>query len=490
MKRLYNIIKVIFLSSPYYQVYLPVLHKLCIMAVILTAMSFTFCEDIMEKVKEYNEDIKPFEVISVEPAPGSSNIANTSPITATFNDEVDRSTVGISTFIVNDGTVTGSFSYDSSQRKITFTPDLELFHNTLYTVEITKELSNRDGISLHSEYSWSFRTEIYYFNVVSVYPPAGAIDVPINSDVEVQFDDNINQTTLSSSILVNGSSPGLTSVTYDPLLRIATYDLASDFAAGSNTVTITAGVKNIGGDSMAGDYTWSFTAASGAVPEIYVESPLGVEIISGGSFDAGSLTTAYTFEIINYGNSSLTINSFSLDNTEFSISATGTPYPIGVGGTSTFDVTFTPSSVGVKNSVLTISSNDSDESSYIINLTGYSPSTPAPEIQITDSGVIIVNNDYMAEFGTVPAGGTGTRTFVIHNIGSSALTISSVSFGWFNPELFTTNLTPQSVPVGGTVAFDVYFKPVAPVNAKATITINNNDADEGSFLIRLKGRGI
>jgi hypothetical protein len=41
--------------------------------------------------------------------------------------------------------------------------------------------------------------------VVSVYPASGATGVPVISDIVVQFDDNIDDTTLASSILVNGS---------------------------------------------------------------------------------------------------------------------------------------------------------------------------------------------------------------------------------------------------------------------------------------------
>jgi hypothetical protein len=498
MKKIYKITTGVVSCSTRKAGELSVVHKLSIFAVIIAALTFTFCEDIMEQVKEYNE---MFKVLSVEPANNASNVPYTTVITATFSNDVDMSTVSSSTFKVNNGAVTGNFSYDPVSRGVTFTPASEFLHSSVYSVNITQGIFSIEGKPLESAYSGSFTTEVYHFNVVSVSPSAGGVDVPVSSNIIVQFDDNIDDTTLAAAILLNGASPGLNlPVGYDALTKTATYDLSSDLSSSSAyTVTLTTDVKNITGDSMASDYSWSFTTAAVSLSEIYVLTPLGVDMLSGNTFDFGNQvnpgTRSAVFTIGNSGTTNLDLTGLPLSITgvnsdQFSIS-TQPVTPVGAGGTTNVTVVFSPSGLaGTKNAVLSIANNDSNENPFIINLTGLALSTGAPEIQITDSGVILIDDDYMAEFGTVSVGGTGTKTFVIHNIGSAALTISSVTFGWFNPALFTTNLTPQSIAAGGTLPFEVYFKPVTPVNAKATITINNDDSDEGSYVIRLKGRGI
>jgi hypothetical protein len=71
MKRLYKITSEVISFSTRIAGKLSVVHRLYILAVIIAALTFTFCEDIMEQVKEYNE---MFAVVSVDPAPSSSQI--------------------------------------------------------------------------------------------------------------------------------------------------------------------------------------------------------------------------------------------------------------------------------------------------------------------------------------------------------------------------------------------------------------------------------
>jgi hypothetical protein len=131
MKRLYKITSEVISFSTRIAGKLSVVHRLYILAVIIAALTFTFCEDIMEQVKEYNE---MFAVVSVDPAPSSSQIPYTAVITVTFSNDVDMSTFSSSTFKVNNGAVTGTFSYNPVSRQVTFTPDSEFLHNTVYSV--------------------------------------------------------------------------------------------------------------------------------------------------------------------------------------------------------------------------------------------------------------------------------------------------------------------------------------------------------------------
>jgi hypothetical protein len=197
---------------------------------------------------------------------------------------------------------------------------------------------------------------------------------------------------------------------------------------------------------MASDYSWSFTTASLLSPEIYALSPLGVDMLSGTIYDFGnalcSTTKSSTFTIGNSGTDILSISNVTLsDTTNFATSLTNGS--IAAGGSQTFTVTFQPDTVaGTKKCSLTVTSNDSDESSFIINLTGLALTTAAPEIEITDTGIILISPDSTVDFGTLTIGDTGTKTIVIHNIGTANLNISGTTIGGTNPTLFI-QVSPQ-----------------------------------------------
>ncbi|MBI5207383.1 MAG: Ig-like domain-containing protein [Candidatus Firestonebacteria bacterium] len=98
-------------------------------------------------------------VSSTNPDNGDTEVAIiTSSITATFNENMDASTITPATFKLsaggNDisGTVTGSGS------SFTFTPSLNLNYNTKYTGLITTGVKDISGNAMAEDYSWDFTT--------------------------------------------------------------------------------------------------------------------------------------------------------------------------------------------------------------------------------------------------------------------------------------------------------------------------------------------
>jgi GEVED domain/FG-GAP-like repeat len=100
--------------------------------------------------------------------------------------------------------------------------------------------------------------------------------------------------------------------------------------------------------------------------------------------------------------------------------------------------------------------------------------------------------DFGASFTTT---GTLSRTFEIVNqgglnlnlTGSPAVVVSGVNAGDF-----TVTVQPSSpvAPAGGTTTFTVVFDPSASGTRSATVTIANNDMDEGSFAFAIAGLGV
>lgn len=115
--------------------------------------------------------------------------------------------------------------------------------------------------------------------------------------------------------------------------------------------------------------------AAGPEQEINVKQG-ATTIVNGGTHTAGSAvstTLPITFTIENLG----TANTLSLSNVaisganagDFAVSGTA-PTTVAANGTATLVIDFTPSAAGTRNGTITISNDDADESSYVVNIYG------------------------------------------------------------------------------------------------------------------------
>ena len=167
-------------------------------------------------------------------------------------------------------------------------------------------------------------------------------------------------------------------------------------------------------------------------PEIDVKVN-GITTASGGSFNFGSANSGVistrTLTIANTGTTALTISGLS------ATTAAGTANPFGVSGLPPFTVAagssysvsllFAPTTAGSYTGTLQISSNDSDEGSYIVNLAGTAISTvAAPEMNMLLSGADVPMNSTVA-YGNIAAGGLVTKQFTISNTGTASLNVTN-----------------------------------------------------------------
>jgi len=132
-----------------------------------------------------------------------------------------------------------------------------------------------------------------------------------------------------------------------------------------------------------------------------------------------------------------------------------------------------------------------------------SETTPVPEINVVgNNSQSISSGDNTprfydgTNFGTLDyASGTRTRTFTIQNTGTAALTISGTTpyvtiTGADASEFSVTTPPSSSVAASGSTTFIVTFNPSSVGTKTATITIGNNDSDEGIYTYFIQGDGI
>ena len=214
-------------------------------------------------------DVTPPTVLSAVPANNATAIATSIHPAVTFSEAMNVTTINTTNFTLKQGSTVVLGSVAFSGTVATFTPASALTANTVYTGTISTGVKDAAGNALATSYNWSFTTSA----AADVTPPAVLSAVPANNATAiatsihpaVTFSEAMNVTTINTTnfTLKQGSTVVLGSVAFSG--TVATFTPASALTA--NTVytgTISTGVKDAAGNSLASNYTWSFTTAAAA----------------------------------------------------------------------------------------------------------------------------------------------------------------------------------------------------------------------------------
>ncbi len=227
---------------------------------------------------------------------------------------------------------------------------------------------------------------------------------------------------------------------------------------------------------------------------------LGPELeVAPTSLDFGGVqlndTAIEVIEVRNIGASDLRLYSISIDganaadfvqqNTCPDV-ATLTPDTLAPNTKCLIIVSFTPSSDGAKSATLTFTSNDSDESTAVVPLSGFvaDPDIDAPAS--VDMG--------LAQINQLPS----YQSIVVTNRGLAPLEFSALSVTGAGATAFNTATDCPGIATYGslqplqnaeTCTIFVQFLPDALGNYEAAVSLDSNDPDEGNFVIQLYGEG-
>ncbi|MDO9634716.1 MAG: Ig-like domain-containing protein, partial [Paludibacter sp.] len=234
-----------------------------------------------------------------DPLNNAVNVAINRKVTATFSKAMSVTSINPSTFTLKQETdiVLGLVSYDDMTA--TFTPSANLSPGVEYTATITTGVKDLNNHSIEKDSTWKFTTSVLIIPVlpyvVSTDPNDQDIDVALDKAVTATFSKTMDPNTINSSTfkLMNGLNPVLGFVTYAGL--VGTFTPANPLLAGIvYDATVTTGVKDVDGNAMASDKTWSFTTIAPIVQYTVSLSSLPVDAgttIGAGLFNAGSSVT-------------------------------------------------------------------------------------------------------------------------------------------------------------------------------------------------------
>jgi uncharacterized membrane protein/subtilisin-like proprotein convertase family protein len=298
-------------------------------------------------------------------------------------------------------------------------------------------------------------------------------------------------------ITVDGPDAAMFKVTTNPTAPVTPGGSTAFIVAFTPT---TPGVKNASlhitnNDTDENPFDIALTATDGTVlPEIAVEQPLNSDLADGGSRNFGNVTVgssnSLTFAIRNIGTGDLTGLGITVDGADaamFSV-ATNPTVPIAPSASTTFIVTFAPTSSGNKTATLHIANNDADENPFDIVLTG---ATGFPEIAVEQPLSVGVFDGGSRNFGNLTVGSSNSLTFYIRNTGTADLTGLEITLDGTNAAMFTVNPNPIApVAPGGVTNFTLRFAPTSAGAKTVMLHLANNDVNENPFDISLTGTGF
>jgi len=157
----------------------------------------------------------------------------------------------------------------------------------------------------------------------------------------------------------------------------------------------------------------------------------------------------------------------------------------------TFTVLFAPTAVYTYNESFDIPSDDPDQSSVIINLSGVSIATPAPVIAVTDTEAPV--NDLAIPFGNVTESISVTETVAISNAGNANLNIGNIATAnalAFPFAINTDSCSGQSLAPSSFCSVVVSFTPQAVGNFSDSFDIPSDDPNNSGVTFSLSGVGM
>ena len=175
------------------------------------------------------------------------------------------------------------------------------------------------------------------------------------------------------------------------------------------------------------------------------------------------------------------------------------------GLTTTFEITFTPTSGGQKNATILIYNNDTDENPYNFNISGTCQGSN--NIYVSGNGYdvpkgsVTTSTTNLTNFGLIAVtSGLKQNTFVITNLSGATRYLSNASVSGTDAAMFTVISQPNNGAFsnGNTTSFTINFTPTSAGVKTATVTFNVYtdsgrtipDSIDGTFTFAISGEGI
>jgi hypothetical protein len=185
-------------------------------------------------------------------------------------------TIDATTFLLRDpsnAVVPATVTYNATNRRSTLTPGSPLVAGATYTATVKggatdPRVKDVAGNALAADGTWSFTVDATPPTVTAITPASGATGISRTTSVTATFSEAMDATTINATtfVLLNPSNAAVAAtVTYNVSNRRATLTPAAGLTPLTTyTASVRGGgtdprVKDVAGNPLAADRTWSFT---------------------------------------------------------------------------------------------------------------------------------------------------------------------------------------------------------------------------------------
>jgi hypothetical protein len=300
----------------------------------------------------------------------------------------------------------------------------------------------------------------------------GTWAVGLTSTVDKVTLTNVATTALTiSSIAVTGTEA-------PDFPETATTCGASLAAAASCTVSVTFKPSTTGARSANLTFTDGASGSPQQVPVngIGTAAEITPRSLSFGTLAVGVTSTAKMMTLKNVGTTAITITSIAVTGAEagdFPETGTTCGASLAASASCTITVTFKPTATGARSATLTFTD---------------SASGSPQKLPLSGIGTTAELSATSLNFGSVTVGSTVLNTMTMKNVGTTAITINSVTIIGADPGDFGESGCGSSLAAGVSCTISVTFKPTKTGARSATLKITDNAAGSPQQVL-LSGTG-
>lgn len=238
---------------------------------------------------EPEKDSEAPTILSVNPENGDTNVSIATNIVAVISEPIDLSSVSTGSFRFTvsgeSENISGSFSTEGA--KITFDPDDNLEYSTKYSVFIDSGVKDIAGNGLTGSEIVIFTTEPNPDSsaptVTGISPQDKAVDVSLESNIEVTFSEPIDLSSVSDETVELTTPAFSNNIQADVSIsgNVMTLNPAVDLEQGSvYTLKLKTGLLDLAGNGLKNEFESSFTTLTldETAPTVMSISPENDEI--------------------------------------------------------------------------------------------------------------------------------------------------------------------------------------------------------------------
>jgi hypothetical protein len=167
------------------------------------------------------------------------------------------------------------------------------------------------------------------------------------------------------------------------------------------------------------------------------------------------------------------------------------------GGYTYFYLDFNPHTIGVKHAVISIASNDPTASPFTFSVQGLATAavlSVTGNSRVINTGDMAPSTEDFTDFGTIDIGSEGVvHTFTITNSGSGAVDLFPeypyIGVGRDYTDFTITSIASNHIPAGGSLTFQITFRPTAAGLRSANIMVINDKSEMYPYEFRVQGTG-